>query len=262
METGRIMRIAIIGAGNVASHLADILSEKGHKIEAVVSKSGKSAELIALKTGGMASDDISRLPSGLDLIIISVTDAAVSDVAVQLPVTDAIVAHTSGSIPLDVLSHHPRRGVFYPLQTFSKDVDVKMKDVPFFIESADTGTLEELESLAREISPKVFRADSATRAKLHIAGVLSSNFPIYLLEMARQILAEAGLPLDTVRPLAEATVSKAFTTSPLDALTGPARRGDISVIRRQSATFSNPLEKAVYDSLSNAILARCGHKTF
>lgn len=97
-------------------------------------------------------------------------------------------------------------------------------------------------------------ADSSVRARLHVAGVLSSNFPIYLLKITEKVLAEAGLPLSTVKPLVEVSVAKAFEVGPRDALTGPARRGDIKVLQKQLDSLSSASDKAIYEAISDAIL--------
>lgn len=254
--------IGFIGAGNVATHLATRLNRLGHSVVAVASRNYESAKSLAAKIGAEAIQSLDTFPSDLDFIIIAATDGSIAQIAKELPSTRAVVVHTSGSVPLGALSSkHPRAAVLYPLQTFSKDIDVKVSEAPFFIEATDSDTLHEIESLAREISHSVWHADSTVRSKLHVAGVLSSNFTIYLLEMARKVLAECGLPLSTIKPLVETSISKAFNESPLDALTGPARRGDLGTIEKQSNSFANQLEKNIYDSVTQAIIETFKNKT-
>ncbi len=129
-----------------------------------------------------------------------------------------------------------------------------VSEVPFFTEATDAGTLAVADSFAQTLSRTCSHADSAIRAKLHVAGVLSSNFPIYLLGMTEKVLAEAGLPLSTVQPLVKASISKAFEVGPHDALTGPARRGDVKVLNKQLSSLSDPAAKAIYEAISDAIL--------
>lgn len=256
----RIFRIGFIGAGNVAHHIARSFMNAGHDVKAVCARTYESAKSLADIVGAVPCDNVESLPvDTLDLIVIATNDSSVGEVAETLARSEAIIAHTSGSVPLDVLSSkHRKSAVIYPLQTFSKDIAVEIDKVPFFIEATDRRTLEDIESITRQISSTVYHADSTVRSKLHIAGVLSSNFPIYLLEMARRVLDEAGLPLSTVGPLVEASIKKAFEKTPLDALTGPARRGDISTVEKQSASFENPVERQVYDAMSKAILTEFG----
>lgn len=254
------LKIGFVGAGNVATHLAVALARMGHSIEAVCARSLQSSSKLADRVGAKALDDVALIPPGLDMVVISTTDSSVREVASKLPKTCGIVTHTSGSIPLSTLSDsHCHAAVIYPLQTFSQSCEVNLSEVPFFIEATDPDSLEFANVFARQLSKKVFKADSNLRARLHIAGVLSSNFPIYLLEIARKVLINAGLPLETVKPLVETSINKAFSSSPLEALTGPARRGDIATIKKQSQFFENSDERNIYDAVSKAILNEFHH---
>ena len=250
-------KIVVVGAGNVATHLAKHLHRLGQTIVCVCSRTRESAENLASALGCGAITDLSLIPCDVDFVLIATTDSSIEHVSEVLPQTDAIVAHTSGSIPLDVLSrNHRHAAVLYPLQTFSKDVAVDIRRVPFFIEASDAETLSGINKIARLFSENVLEADSTLRSRLHVAGVLSSNFTIYLLEMTRRVLAEHGLVLSTVRPLVEASIIKAFETSPLEALTGPARRGDRKVVESQSRSFTNDDDRRIYDALSGAIIKK------
>lgn len=245
--------LSIIGAGNVASHLAREFHARGCRISTVAASHIDSARRLAAEVDAKAVEP-SMTDVDVDFVLIAVSDSAVGDVAATIPTGRAMVAHTSGSVPLETLSaRHAKAGVFYPLQTFSRDVKVDISRVPIFTEASDAETHQRLDTLARTLSRHVYHADSERRKSLHVAGVLTSNFPVYLLEIARRQLAEAGFPLDVVQPLAEATIAKAFEVGPYDALTGPARRGDIDVTRRQAAMLPDD-HREVYQAITNCIL--------
>lgn len=225
-----VSRVAIVGAGNVATHLAVSLSSAGVDVCAVCARHMDSALRLAERVGAQAVTECAQIFRDVDYIIISVSDSMVGPVAESLPCTDAVVVHTSGSVPLEVVAErHQRAGVLYPLQTFSRDIAVDVSQVPFFTEATDADTLAEVDRLAHMLSQNVYHADSDRRRYLHVAGVMSSNFTVYLLEQCREVLARAGYPLDVVRPLVGATVAKVFASSPREAMTGPARRGDLAV---------------------------------
>lgn len=255
------MRIGFIGAGNVASHLAKALYSTGHEIVIICSRNIKSANELAGVVNSVAVNLISEIPDYLDIIIIATNDSSIEDVSNQLRITDTIIAHTSGSVPLDSLSkRHLNSAVIYPLQTFSKGSELKISDIPFFLEASNEHSLHIIETLIQSISHNIFPADSNIRAKLHVAGVLSSNFPIFLIELSRRILNECGLPLSILRPLVKVSVDKAFDMEPLNALTGPAKRGDIQTIKKHSESFSSDSEREIYDNLSDVILNEFNHK--
>ncbi len=248
-------KVAIVGAGNVATRIGIYLKRLDFNIICVASRTIASASHLAGTLGCKALDDVSLIPADCDLVLIASTDAAVAEIASKLPEIKGVVAHTSGSVPLSaIVGKHRRAAVIYPLQTFSREVEVDISTVPFFTEATDDASLAVADAFANKLSGTCEHADSAIRAKLHIAGVLSSNFPIYLLELTQKVLASAGLPLSTVAPLVKASMTKAFETGPHDAITGPARRGDMAVLKKQIASLSDPDAKEIYKAISNAIL--------
>ena len=124
-------------------------------------------------------------------------------------------------MPKEVLEPlSPRIGILYPLQTFSKGVDVDMSRVPFFNEAAREDDLALIDAIAASISTSVHHADATHRQVLHVAS-LHINFTNVLLECVDSILGEAGYSLDVVRPLLEATVNKAYEVGPHAAQTRP-----------------------------------------
>lgn len=248
-------KITIIGAGNVATHLASAFSAfKGVEIN-IYSRTFQKAEALALMTNAKALEKLSDISPDTDLVLIATTDSSVSDVAAEISRINGIVAHTSGSVPLGILSaHHARAGVFYPLQSFTASEKVNFKDIPIFLEATDSETLQTLHETATLISNNVYEADSARRAKLHIAGVLTNNFTTALMGYTEEILKSEGLPLTTVRPLAEMTLKKSFSIGPQAAMTGPAKRGDLDTIKKQLDAIHDPDLKNIYTTLTQAIL--------
>ena len=246
-------RIVVVGSGNVATHLARGLHAAGARIMQVCSRNAAHASRLAAEVEAEAITDLHSVNPGADVCLISTVDGAVADVAATLPPMKGIVAHTSGSVPMDVLRcASDRVGVMYPLQTFSRDRKLDLSCVPFFNEASDDATLARLDALAGMISRSVHHADSGTRPFLHVAGVLGCNFPNYLLLCASQVLARGGYSLDVLRPLLEETVAKAFEFGPEASQTGPARRGDAATIERHASMLPDA-QAEIYRMLSQAI---------
>ena len=246
-------RIVIIGSGNVAWHLTPALAEVGDVVE-VCSRNIVNAQAlcVAKVPNAKASDNFSEVVDDADFYIIAVADDSVSEIAKAFPPVKGIVAHTSGSIPLEALEPNRHRGVFYPLQTFSKDANINISEVPFLIEGSDEETTEALCELALKLSQTVVRADSELRRRIHVAAVFTCNFPNYLWGLASRLLKEDGLDLSLMRPLLYATLDKALALGPENAQTGPARRGDKHVIDSHIASL--PADEAeIYRLLSNRI---------
>lgn len=247
--------IAIVGSGNVASHLALSL-EKVADVKQVCSPNVDHAAALASKLGAcQAITDVAQIDPNVDYCIISVKDDAVMEVAEALPAMKGIVCHTSGSAPMETLQEHNRIGVFYPLQTFSKDAAVDVSEAPFFIEASDADTLEKLLTLARSISERVAQADSRQRAILHIAAVFACNFANHLWTISAEILAQNGIEFDVMRPLLQATLDKAMSMPPSQAQTGPAARHDTDVMHKHQSML-NPEYGEIYRLLSQSIISK------
>jgi predicted short-subunit dehydrogenase-like oxidoreductase (DUF2520 family) len=158
-------RIAIVGAGNVAWHLAPTLQQAGCEIVQVVSLTQENAQALANQIGAQTISRLRDLDPSLDLVLVAVKDDALALVASEIP-QNLAVAHTSGSIPLDIFPHQ-NRGVFYPLQTFSKDRKLDWKNIPICIEASNKAVEDSLLALAQKMSDQVHLLNSEKRAKLH-----------------------------------------------------------------------------------------------
>src|SRR5690349_4548024 len=131
--------VSFIGSGNLAWHLAAALDNTEFAVHEVFSNNTKHATALverlyqaSVKTSLDFSTSTSRI------FIISITDDAIQKVAQKIIVPpNAIVVHTSGSQPLNVLGDDATKniGVFYPLQTFTKGKKVDFAEVPIFIET-------------------------------------------------------------------------------------------------------------------------------
>jgi predicted short-subunit dehydrogenase-like oxidoreductase (DUF2520 family) len=253
-----MMRIAFIGAGNVAWHLAEALEAAGHRITEVFSRRRRNAVALAerlYEAVPVSKPDLSR--SVAELVILSVADSALPELLPELRLpTQAVVVHTSGTLPMNLLAHlNQSHGVFYPLQTFSKAKAVDWQPLPICIEASDEPTLDMLAALASDISTKVYEINSNERKQLHLAAVIACNFANHLWHMASQILKPIGTNLEILHPLLRETLEKAMQMPPYKAQTGPAVRGDISVMEQHIALLQphSPLWAEIYRLMSQSI---------
>lgn len=246
-----MIRISILGTGNVARHLCHAFKAIDTvKIVQVVGRNEK-----ALKTFGSLIDTTSDFTKILeaDIYIIAVKDDAVLEVSEHLKGKRGLVVHTSGSVSLDALSPHERHGVFYPLQTFSQDRKVDMKSVPFCLEAHDEPDLGLLEQLSFKISSKVYIVDTDQRLALHLAAVFVNNFTNHLYHIGKEICDKKQLPFEILYPLIRETTAKVGSLSPNDAQTGPARRGDVETMERHMRQLEHSRYEGVYKILSGSI---------
>ena len=226
----------IIGAGNVAWHLAPALEDAGVVIECVYSRQSKHAQQLADRLYGTeVQDHLDFSASEATLFVLAVSDDAITEVAQQLVLPEAAtVVHTSGSQPLRALwrADTPFTGVFYPLQSFSRHRIPDFRTVPICLESDDSDVLLWLTKLAKKISGHVALVNSEERQVLHTAAVLANNFTNHLLHMAETFVEAHHIDFTLLHPLIEETVLKALESSPTLAQTGPAIRDDATTIKR------------------------------
>ena len=228
----------IIGAGNVAWHLAPALEDAGLVIESIYSRQRQRAQALADRLYGTeVREHLDFSDSEATLFILAVSDDAIEEVAQQLVLPEeATVVHTSGSQPLRILqkASTPYTGVFYPLQTFSRPRLPDFRTVPICLESDDSEVLVRLTKLAKKVSGHVALVNSAERQVLHVTAVFANNFVNHLLRMAETLAEEHQLDFSLLHPLIEETVVKALEVSPALAQTGPAARSDETTIKRHT----------------------------
>ncbi len=247
--------ISFIGAGNVAFHLAKGLYRVGYGVKQVFSGTREKAAALADAVDAEPVNQWHAIEGGVDLLIIAIRDDVLARVDQHWQVNDqTLVVHTSGSVRAEVLASCARNwGVFYPLQTFSKDRSLTMANVPFCLEANTPGNLKQLKEVCGDLGASCYEVESAQRQSLHLAGVMVNNFSNYLLTMAYGLLKDNGLPFGLLKPLASETVEKAFDLGPENAQTGPAKRGDWEIVKKHLAQLTEEEQKQLYEKLSEAI---------
>lgn len=251
------MKIALIGAGNVATCLGPRLKEAGHEITAVYSRTVESARILADRLGATYTTDLKAVPAS-DAAIVMLKDDALKELAPAIAdsLKDSLLLHTAGSVPLDIwyTAGAMKYGVLYPMQTFSKTSVIDWSQVPLFIEGSSDQTLNSIRELALTVSPDVTVLSSEGRKKLHLAAVFTCNFSNHMYAIAEQLLADEGVPFRVMLPLVRETARKVETMSPKDAQTGPAIRGDRKVIDEHLALLKdNPEFAELYRLISTDI---------
>ena len=249
------MKIVCIGSGNLATNLTLAWKEAGIPVEQVFSRTEANAKALAEQLGCAWTTSTEEIINDADLYLFSLKDSALEAVASRLPENSGLWVHTAGSMPLAVFEPFAtRRGVLYPLQTFSKGRRIDLGNVPFFLEanSEEDGAI--LEQLARAVSRDVRFLPSEKRRHLHLAAVFACNFVNHIYALADDILREEGIPFEVLLPLIDETAAKVHRLTPREAQTGPAIRYDENVINKHLAMLDKmPELKALYETLSRSI---------
>lgn len=249
-----ISSVSFIGSGNLATHLAKALFLNGIRIVNICSRQLNHASLLADQVGAIALDDVRQLKSA-DLLIICVSDSSIDEINLSLD-KNSFVVHTSGSTSLNILSDKTNYGVFYPFQTFSKEVKVDFSNVPVFVEANTTENEVLLLELASKISKKAGTLSSERRLKLHLAAVFAGNFSNHMYAISREILREADLPFEILAHLIGETTRKALISGdPSLVQTGPAVRKNFNIMDQHKEILADkPLWQKIYTFVSNSIM--------
>jgi len=248
------MKIVIIGSGNVATHLALAFKQAGQTLAQVWSRNGANAQLLAEQVGASAISDLGALDRSADFYLIAVKDEAIAELASSLTGLPGLVAHTSGATSIDVLHTLNHYGVFYPLQTFSKQKSLDLSNTPICLEASSAEDMVMLHQAASLISKVSDEVDSEQRKILHLAAVFACNFSNHLYQMGYSILEQHGLDFALLKPLIMETAWKVQDAIPFDVQTGPAVRGDESTMERHLSLLNDRTElQDIYKTLSNSI---------
>lgn len=246
-----MIKVIILGSGNVASHLIKAMeANDAIDLVQVFARSKKSIE--NLIDSSKITTSFAELKEA-DVYVISVSDKAIEEVSNQIPFTNKLVVHTSGTMGFDVINPKNKRGVFYPLQTFSKSKEVNMKQVPFCLETENKDDFELVENLAKSLSNSVYAINGEQRKSLHISAVFVSNFVNHMYQIGNALCEENNVPFAILQPLIEETANKIKTLTPTDSQTGPAIRNDEPTIQKHLEALENPIYKELYQKITLSI---------
>ncbi|WP_294287010.1 Rossmann-like and DUF2520 domain-containing protein [uncultured Chryseobacterium sp.] len=243
------MQTVIIGSGNVAYHLAKALVSINRPPVQIFGRNEKELQTI--------SEELKIPYSTKKLVksyiyLICVSDHAVEDVSQLINEKDCLVAHTSGSLPKDILKGDYRKASFYPLQTFSRSKELDYSKIPFFIEAENEEDRKVLSGLASEISENVMESTYEKRKYIHLTAVFACNFVNHLFSRAKEISDSQEIPFNYFLPLIDETVQKIHEIEPRAAQTGPAVRNDRRILELHEQLLQDE-SLEIYKTMNHSI---------
>jgi predicted short-subunit dehydrogenase-like oxidoreductase (DUF2520 family) len=244
----KMIKVILLGSGNVATHLFQAFS-KANEVE-VVQVFSRTISKDFPET--LQTSDFSKITEA-DVYIICVSDSAISSVSSQLLFENRLVVHTSGSSDLNLLDSKNNKGVFYPLQTFTKNKAVDFSEIPICLEAENVSDYNFLEKVAKSISKNIYDISSEQRKALHVSAVFVCNFANHLYTIGNTICLENNIPFDILQPLIKETAQKIQSLSPNEAQTGPAVRNDQKTIEKHIDFLTNENLKEIYKILTKSI---------
>lgn len=241
----RKYRIGLIGNGNVGKYFRLNFIQKDFEVKSFTRKG--SLDSLKLENFHDHYDQ-------LDIVILCIPDKDIREVSTQLIKGSYLLAHVSGTTSIETIdSKHKSRGIFYPLMSLTNNTSVPIKSIPFCLEADSEGAYHILEDLSHSMGIKPHKLDSKERKKLHLAAVLAQNFSNHLFQMAFEVLEEANLSFDLLKPLLLQSIERIGENPPISFQTGPAIRKDETTIQQHLNMIENQTHKEIYEQITRSI---------
>jgi predicted short-subunit dehydrogenase-like oxidoreductase (DUF2520 family) len=199
------------------------------------------------------------------VVFLAVPDQAVEEVAARLARLKlsrrVSVVHVSGALGLGALAALRERpvGSFHPLQSFpAPRGPAAFRGITIAVDATSPTLMRRLRSLARAVGAKPRRVGDEDRVLYHAAAVYAANFVDVVVAEAVRLLGELGWSeadaTQALVPLVEGAVAGIRERGPVQALTGPIRRGDVETVRRHLAALDGLDRGAQYRMLGKIAL--------
>ena len=246
-----MIQIVIIGAGNVGHHLFEaMVSSTDLKVIQWYNRDLKKIKPYQTKIS--ITDNIEDI-SDADIYILAVSDDSISSLSSKLNFENRLVVHTSGSVSIHDLDKKHRRGVLYPLQSFTKGKSISFDEVPFCAETIEKDDLQILKNIAEALGSPFYKINADQRKSLHLSAVFVNNFTNQLYRIAHEISDARSINFDILKPLINETANKVQDMSPYSAQTGPALRRDKKTIKKHLKLLEGSPHKEIYEMLTVSI---------
>ena len=248
-----MIKVTVLGSGNVGFHMINLFdNSKKIKLHEWHSRSLKfdSRVKVVNKISGLTESDV---------YIICVNDDSIAEVSDMIPSEGKLVVHTSGSTPYNVLNKNNRRGVFYPLQTFSKSQDLNYSEIPMCIEAENVDDLNTLKDISKILGCNYYEINFEERKTLHLAAIISNNFTNFLFSLSKELTDSKNLDFNILKPLIKETVNKIHKLDPINAQTGPARRNDKNIMKMHLEMLNDKNTISLYKTISDMIKDKYGN---
>lgn len=251
-----ISKIVVLGSGNVAYHLVKALSISNFTILQIFSRNQKTGKELAKLCKSKFTDKISSITKDADAYFFAMNDTANETISSQISISkDKLLLHTAGSLSMNIFKDKTNNyGVFYPFQTFTKNIDCDFSKVPICIEASNTPSLKKIKYIAIQLACKSIEIDEEKRKKLHLAGVFASNFMNHCIYIGENILEKSDIGKELLEPLLKQSFKKTLSVGAKDSQTGPAIRMDHQIIGKHIDLLGEKsTESEIYKIISKSI---------
>lgn len=266
------LRIAIIGAGKVASSLVSALINAGFDVSCIISYNINSAKKLALKNKiKIFSDDYAILPVNCNLFFVCVPDNEIKKTAkklskLKLNFNNSLFVHMSGAEDISLLNNIKDKNggtaSLHIMQTFPSKRVVKINNCYAAIETENPEIFRLMKKLSLKLGLIPFKIETKQKPLYHLSAVFASNFLVGNLFLS-QILFENSVNknnnfIDVIEPILQRTIKNIRKTGTINSLSGPVERGDYRTVRKHLSALnklrSKNKNKDLYNSLYRSYL--------
>ena len=248
-----MITVVLIGAGNLAIKKQKII-DISSGVDLIQWYNRKLKKIRSFENKISITDKISDLKPA-DIYLIAISDDAIAKISEKIK-TSALVVHCSGSVAIDELLCNSKKGVLYPIQTFSNMPLATFNKLPFIIETENKNDFELLQDLVLKIGGKPIEMNSQKRSYIHLIAVMINNFGNHLIELGENIAQRQDIPFPIFLPIIEETHKNAIEIGARNSQTGPAKRKDNKTINRHLDLLSDEEIKKIYLGLTDSIKKR------
>jgi predicted short-subunit dehydrogenase-like oxidoreductase (DUF2520 family) len=264
-------RVAIVGAGSLATFLAGALRESGYLVTEIISRisprSRRHARTLASKVGARA---VTGGTAALDaeLLWFCVPDRAIREAASSLADRARgrvrFAFHSSGALLSRELASLRKGGAsvasVHPLMTFVPGSHPSLAGVPFALEGDAAGT-RLARRIVRDLGGESFVLPAARKAAYHTWATFTSPLWLAFLVTLEEVAGAAGLTRADARrksmPIIRQTLENYSRLGPEHSFSGPIIRGDATTMAKHLAVLKkHPAVRDVYVALARAALDR------
>lgn len=262
-------RIAIVGAGNLASALAISLYEAGYVIEQIVSRSGAASLRRAQRRGrevGAPAIAAERAKIRAEIVWFCVPDGAIAAAAQSLvEATDwsgKVALHSSGALTSDELAVLRKQGAsvasVHPLMTFVRGSRPALAGVPFAIEG-DSIAVRTARTIVRNLRGQPFTIRKEHKGVYHAWGTFTSPLLTALLAASERVAVAAGVNRKAARermlPILRQTLANYARLGAAESFSGPIPRGDVATVKKHLKVLGKiPQAREVYIALTRTAM--------
>ncbi len=250
-------RLVCIGSGNLASHIMPALKSKGHEIVQIYGRSRKNKNELAKRLTTISTSSLRRIDKNADAYLFCVSDHAIQSIIEQIPFRlnkNQCAFHFSGTTNAEVLKAFAENyGVTWPIQTFTKGVELKLTSLPFCLTANNKVSEQAAKNIFKGIA-KMTLVNDDQRRTLHLGAVIVNNFTNHLFHLTDEFLEKQNLDFNLLYPLIEETIRKAKLNRASNSQTGPASRNDLSTINQHLKLLKEERSlKSIYKLLTKNI---------